>query len=384
MTRLLLLALLFAACRQLSADSERIAFPHNPSVLDLKRDFGAPGRGMADDSSALQPGIAASSCTGRDSSMENRLLPNRTYPVTSNLLVRAAAGPWVFGESGAGMGSPLDRSGVKTATSASPSPSPAPHLGLEPFDWQGSGAFDTYKWRGFLLCNNRWGGGNGRIWFKDHGNRWAFWTEHSDDLNDGQVKSFPHAGIGWMWGNWAPNQALPVRLGELAVAKSDWIVTLPETKTNQSYVVYYQLYTSALPDPKNDAAKISGDLAIIIHREDFPFEAWGKTLGEFDVGGRKWRVVQKAPAVGKSTYIIMIPVTPVAKREGHRLTVENFDLKPCIDFCVAQGLYRPTDYLLTIQVGWESRVLHGVLRSDDLRLTVGKKGAQPLRLPLAH
>lgn len=258
----------------------------------------------------------------------------------------------------------------------------APRAALEPFDWRGFGGFDTYKWRGFLLCNNRWGGGNGRIWFKDHGDRWSFWTEHSDDLNGGHVKSFPHAGIGWMWGNWAPNPALPIPLGELAVAKSDWTVILPEAKPNQSYVVYYQLYTSAVPDPKNDGAKINGDLAIIIHREDFPFEAWGKNLGEFDVNGRKWIVVRKSPAIGKSTYIIMVPVAPVARREGQRLVIEAFDLKPCVDFCVAQGFCQSADYLLTIQAGWESRVLHGVLRSDDLRLTVGKKGANPVRLPL--
>jgi len=160
-------------------------------------------------------------------------------------------------------------------------------------------------------------------------------------------------------------------------------VTLPEKEPSQSYVVYYQLYTSAVPDPKTDGSKINGDLAIIIHREDFPFEAWGKKLGEFEVGGRKWLVVNKTPAIGKSTYIIMVPAAPVAKREGNRLTVESFDLKPCIDFGVAQGFYQPKDYLLTIQVGWESRVLHGVLRPDDLKLTVGKKGAEPVRLPLA-
>jgi len=160
-------------------------------------------------------------------------------------------------------------------------------------------------------------------------------------------------------------------------------VTLPEKEPSQSYVVYYQLYTSAVPDPKSDGSKINGDLAIIIHREDFPFEAWGKNLGEFEVGGRKWLVVNKTPAIGKSTYIIMVPAAPVAKREGNRLTVESFDLKPCIDFCVAQGFYQPKDYLLTIQAGWESRVLHGVLRSDDLKFTVGKKGADSVRLPLA-
>lgn len=259
----------------------------------------------------------------------------------------------------------------------------APRAALEPFDWRGLGGFDTYRWHGFLICNNRWGGGNGRIWFKDHGERWSFWTEHTDDLNGGHVKSFPHAGIGWMWGDWAPNQALPIPLDQLAVAESDWTVTLPPTEPNQSFVVYYQLYTSAVPNPKSDGAKISGDLAIIIHREDFPFEAWGKKLGEFDVGGRKWIVVRKSPAIGNSTYIIMAPVAPVARREGQRLAIESFDLKPCVDFCVAQGFYPPMDYLLTIQAGWESRFLHGVLRSENLKLTVGKKDAEPVRLPLA-
>ncbi len=163
----------------------------------------------------------------------------------------------------------------------------------------------------------------------------------------------------------------------------NWRVTLPVTEPHQSYVVYYQAYTSAVPDPKGDGSRITGDLAVIVHREDFPFEAWGKTLGEFNLDGRSWRVVQKASAIGQSTYIILIPVTPVARREGQQLVIENFDLKPCLDFCVVQGFFRPADYLLTIQVGWESRVLHGVLRSDGLRWTVGKRGADPVRLPLA-
>jgi hypothetical protein len=213
---------------------------------------------------------------------------------------------------------------------------------------------------------------------------WSFWTEHSDDLDKGQVKSFPHAGIGWFWGDWAPNKALPVKIGELAVAKSDWTVVLPEKEPGQSYVVYYQLYTSALADPKSDGSKITGDLALIVYREDFPFEDWGKDLGEFDVGGTKMGVVHKAPAIGQSTYIIMIPRNEVARREGTKFTVKDFDIKACADFCVARGFHKPTDYLVTIQVGRESRALHGVVRSDGLSLVVGKKGESPIHLPLGR
>lgn len=250
------------------------------------------------------------------------------------------------------------------------------------FDWQGKGGFDTHRWGGFLLANNRWGGGEGRIWFRAGEKGWSFWTEHQDDLGGGHVKSFPHAGIGWFWGSWAPNPALPVPLGELAVAKSSWTVTLPKKAAGQSYVVYYQFYTATVPDPKRDTSTISGDLAVIVHREDFPFEQWGKRLGEFEVGGRRMLVVHKAPAIGKSTYIIMIPLEPLAKREGDRLRVEDFDLRPCVDFCVAHGHFKATDYLITIQAGWEIRALHGVLQSDNLTLTVGSTGKQPVSLPL--
>jgi hypothetical protein len=96
------------------------------------------------------------------------------------------------------------------------------------------------------------------------------------------------------------------------------------------------------------------------------------------------RVVHKAPAIGQSTYLILIPVADVAKREGRTLTVKGFDIKACVDFCVARGFYKPTDYLITIQTGWESRALDGVLRSEDLTLVVGRKGAAPVRLPLGR
>ena len=47
----------------------------------------------------------------------------------------------------------------------------------------------------------------------------------------------------------------------------------------------------------------------------------------------------------------MIPTSEVAKRAGNRLTVQGFDLKACLDFCVAKGFLQAVDYLLTIQAG---------------------------------
>ena len=80
-----------------AADTERIAFPNDPSVLDAKRNFGAVGDGVADDTTALQRGLAAS--WGSGGSTKILFIPNGTYRVTSNLVVTAGVGPWVYGES---------------------------------------------------------------------------------------------------------------------------------------------------------------------------------------------------------------------------------------------------------------------------------------------
>lgn len=79
--------------------AERVVFPEDPSVLDLRRDCGAKGDGVADDTAALQAAIEASSNRGKGGSTKILYLPNGIYRVASNLVVKAAVGPWVYGES---------------------------------------------------------------------------------------------------------------------------------------------------------------------------------------------------------------------------------------------------------------------------------------------
>ncbi|MBX3745431.1 MAG: glycoside hydrolase family 55 protein [Verrucomicrobiae bacterium] len=75
----------------------RVVFPEDPSVLHAKRDLGAVGDGIADDTEALQRGIDLSSDrgTGRTRIL---YLPNGTYRLTQTLVVRSRVGPWIYGE----------------------------------------------------------------------------------------------------------------------------------------------------------------------------------------------------------------------------------------------------------------------------------------------
>ncbi len=77
--------------------SAEIVFPNNPSVVDAKRDFGARGDGVTDDTLALQRAIDAS--CGSGGFTRALYIPNGTYRVSNTLVVPIAVGPWIYGQS---------------------------------------------------------------------------------------------------------------------------------------------------------------------------------------------------------------------------------------------------------------------------------------------
>jgi hypothetical protein len=90
-----------------------IVFPNDPeAVIDLKRDLGAKGDGIHDDTEALQRGIHLS--CGRGTNRTKVLyIPNGVYRVTKTLIVnspedRAGVGPWIYGQSRDGVIIKLD------------------------------------------------------------------------------------------------------------------------------------------------------------------------------------------------------------------------------------------------------------------------------------
>lgn len=92
----------------------KYAFPDDVSVINVVRDCGAKGDGIADDTVALQRGLDAS--CGELAEFRNKsailFIPNGTYRVTQTLVVRHSKGPWIYGESRDGVVIRLD-DGVK-------------------------------------------------------------------------------------------------------------------------------------------------------------------------------------------------------------------------------------------------------------------------------
>jgi hypothetical protein len=107
---LAIVAICSAMLRSSLAEDATFRFPPDKSVLDVKRDFGAKGDGVTDDTDALQKGLDASAGQGEIRSGKSSVLwiPNGTYRVTRSLIFKQALGPWFYGESRDGVVIKLD------------------------------------------------------------------------------------------------------------------------------------------------------------------------------------------------------------------------------------------------------------------------------------
>lgn len=84
-----------------------IIFPRDPqAVIDAKRDLGAKGDGVHDDTDALQRGIDLSCGIGGNTRV--LYLPNGVYRITRPLIVQTGVGPWIYGQSRDGVVIRLD------------------------------------------------------------------------------------------------------------------------------------------------------------------------------------------------------------------------------------------------------------------------------------
>jgi xyloglucan-specific endo-beta-1,4-glucanase len=219
----------------------------------------------------------------------------------------------------------------------------------------------------FLLVNNLWGArfGSGEqcLEAEDEGAStpaaagepiaWSTdwrWAGPSDS-----VKSYAAAILGWHWGLVAPDPALPVRLSELAVARSDWEYRLAETEPG-TFNVAYDIWIASEPDPQ--AEQLTDEIMIWLNRGGgaTPIGAFAASV---DVDGAAWELWQ-GPHPHRGWTVHSFVRTP-------GVASASLELRRFFDHLGSRGL-DPERYVVGIEAGTE--IFTGAGRLDTLRYSV--------------
>ena len=256
--------------------------------------------------------------------------------------------------------------------------------------WTTDEQYGLYKTDGFVFANNRWGGGGGSP--TDPGSLtietgpclFSYETTHSND--DFDCCSAPYVGIGTIGGygsEWtADNESLPIRLSEIESLRVNWTFRVPvPLRSTDQYHVYLEIFIS----DNVDGIRGEGNIAIPLYDHNFYHqEYYGGVYGERrDVNGIPMDVQLEENPYGQGDFWIMTlaPGTYVPNENG-LITVNDFDIKSVIDWCVAQGTYNPMHYLTELSLAFEVLQLPGrSLRTEHVSFYVKEQGEEAVISP---
>lgn len=211
---------------------------------------------------------------------------------------------------------------------------------------------------------NAWNAGTGGFRYqRTWANNERDWGVTSTHMNDGQVKSYSSVVRGWAWGegfNGINNSGLGIQISALTKARMRWAFLAPNdyggavgaNATNRVNVLWdTYFHTSSNPGP-NDLPHTS----VMINQYDVDGDGYYGGLAQqgttVTLGGRQWRmyVFQSSWASGNTIELFPGPFPDYLVFGTKDLTV---DYRAVILDLVARGLIPASDYLTSIQAGYE-------------------------------
>jgi hypothetical protein len=185
---------------------------------------------------------------------------------------------------------------------------------------------------------------------------WGIDAMSEDTVNPGTVKSYPDMARGWVVGTAGfqnPNSKLPILVSDLKKAKIRWKMTV--SGSPMRHYALWDIYFHESATPGRGAAPVN---LMIKQRVVDPSnyeqdtESGGDTAVTHTFSGITFRENKNSGLKSGSRIVIELFATPV---NGADMGVDDMtlDLKEVIDFYVKDGSILATDYLTSIQTGWE-------------------------------
>ncbi|HEY3254923.1 MAG TPA: hypothetical protein VGJ91_13275 [Polyangiaceae bacterium] len=185
---------------------------------------------------------------------------------------------------------------------------------------------------------------------------WGVEAASDDSVKPGTVKSYPDMARGWVVGTAGfqnPNSGLPIQVKDLRKAKIRWNMAVSGSPLRHYALWDIYFHESAMPG--KGAAPVN---LMIKQRVTDPsnYEQDKESAGTAAVtqtfSGITFRENKNTGLKSGTRIVVELFATPV---NGADMGVDDMtlDLKEVIDHYVADGSILTTDYLTSIQAGWE-------------------------------
>jgi len=185
---------------------------------------------------------------------------------------------------------------------------------------------------------------------------WGIDATSEDAMSSGTVKSYPDMARGWVVGTAGfqnPNSGLPIQVKDLTKAKIHWSMTVTGTPMRQYALWDIYFHESAMPGRGTAPVNLMIKQRVVdpSHYEQ-DTESAGDTAVTHTFSGITFRENKATGLKSGSRIVVELFATPVA---GDNMGIDDMtlDLKEVIDFYVQDGSILSTDYLTSIQTGWE-------------------------------
>lgn len=213
---------------------------------------------------------------------------------------------------------------------------------------------------GSFLRKNFWnaratGSGTLSLWAVDS-RCWGIDATSEDTVNPGTVKSYPDMARGWVVGTAGfqnPNSGLPIQVSALTKAKIRWKMTVTGSPLRQYALWDIYFHESAMPGRGTAPVNLMIKQRVVDpdHYEQ-DTESGGDAAVTQNFSGITFRENKNTGLKSGSRIVVELFATPVS---GSDMGVDDMtlDLKEVIDHYVQDGSILSTDYLTSIQAGWE-------------------------------
>ncbi len=185
---------------------------------------------------------------------------------------------------------------------------------------------------------------------------WGVDATSDDSVKPGTVKSYPDMARGWVVGTAGfqnPNSGLPIQVKDLRKAKIRWNMAI--TGSPLRHYALWDIYFHDTPTPGKGTATANlmiKQRVVDPSKYEQDKESGGTAAVTHTFSGITFRENKNTGLKSGSRIVVELFATPVS---GVDMGVDDMtlDLKEVIDHYVQDGSILSTDYLTSIQTGWE-------------------------------